>query len=133
MIETAMTDDELLEQFEKATLESFHHADHLRVAFVYLSRHSVLRALEKFSEGLKRFAAARGKEGLYHATITWAYVLLIQERMARAGRAQRWEEFAGENPDLFLWKGGILGRYYTEERLASDLARAVFVFPDRVL
>ena len=128
-----MTDDELIEQFEKATLESFHHTDHVRVAFVYLSRYSVLQALEMFSEGLKRFAAAKGKQGLYHATITWAYVLLIHERMARAARVQSWEEFAGENSDLLQWKRGILGRYYTEEQLGSDLARAVFVFPDRVL
>jgi hypothetical protein len=128
-----MTDDELIEQFEKATLESFHHADHVRVAFVYLSRHPALQALERFSDGLKRFAAAHGKQGLYHATITWAYVLLIQERMARAGRVQSWEEFAGGNPDLLQWRGGILERYYTGELLASDLARAVFVFPDRVL
>lgn len=132
MLTIELTDDELIEQFELATLESFHHADHVRVAFVYLSKHPALHALEKFSTGLKRFAAAKGKEGLYHETITWAYLLLIQDRKARCGRPQTWEEFERDNPDLLKWKDGILQRYYTAERLGSDLARATFLFPDRV-
>jgi hypothetical protein len=80
---------------------------------------------------LQRFAAAHGKAGLYHETITWAYMLLIQERMVRAGRTQSWEEFARENADLLRWKDGILNRFYREETLRSDLAREIFVFPDR--
>jgi hypothetical protein len=31
---------------------------------------------------------------------------------------------------LLTWKNGILSRYYRAETLASDLARAVFLFPD---
>ena len=42
-----------------------------------------------------------------------------------------WDEFARNNPDLLVWKNGILSRYYGEETLKSELARNVFVFPDR--
>ncbi|MGB7599858.1 MAG: hypothetical protein WBM24_06115 [Candidatus Sulfotelmatobacter sp.] len=42
-----------------------------------------------------------------------------------------WEEFARHNPDLLIWKDGILSRYYREATLRSDLARNVFVLPDR--
>jgi hypothetical protein len=42
-----------------------------------------------------------------------------------------WEEFALLNPDLLTWKDGILSRYYRESTLKSDLARKVFVLPDR--
>lgn len=125
-----MDDLTYIQQFEQTTLEPFHHADHVRVAFAYLCRYPVLQALEKFSDGLKNFAAARGKEDLYNETITWAFVLLVRERMARAG-VESWEEFAQRNPDLLVWKGGIIDRYYTSETLGSDLARKVFVFPDR--
>jgi hypothetical protein len=52
--------------------------------------------------------------------------------MARADRAQSWEEFAERNPDLLRWKGGILDRFYRKETLDSDLARMVFLFPDLI-
>jgi hypothetical protein len=126
-----MNDRELIEQFETDTLTGeFHHADHVRLAYAYLSEYPVLRALEKFSEALKRYAAARGKSQLYHETITHAYFFLIRERRARASAAN-WEDFAAQNPDLLVWKDGILGRYYQPDTLRSDLARTVFLFPDR--
>ena len=127
-----MTDQELIEQFEDGTLpvEGFHHREHVRTAFLYLTRYPVLEALQIFSRTLRRFAEARGKPQLYHQTITWAYIFLIQERMARAGCKQSWEEFARDNPDLLVWKDGILTRFYRSETLTSELARTVFLLPD---
>jgi hypothetical protein len=130
-----MTDRELMEQFERATLpaECFHHREHVRVGFLYLTERPILAALQAFSAALQQFAAAHGKTTLYHETITWAYMFLIQERMARAGRKQNWEEFARNNPDLLTWKGGILSRFYSDKTLASDLAKEIFVFPDKCM
>src|SRR5271156_5872092 len=105
-----MKNQELIRSFESDTFpeDSFHHADHVRLAFAYLREYPVLSALEKFSSALKRFAAARGKTQLYNETITCACFFLIRERMARSGGAD-WEEFALKNPDLLVWKNGILG------------------------
>lgn len=127
-----MTDQELINRFEDGTLsnERFHHREHIRAAFIYLTEYSVLEALQAFSKALRRFAESHGKPQLYHATVTWAYVLLIQERMARGGYKQSWDEFARDNPDLLTWRDGILTRYYRAETLASDLAKAIFVLPD---
>jgi hypothetical protein len=127
-----MTDQELIEQFEDGTLpiEGFHHREHVRTAFLYLTKYPVLEALQIFSRTLRRFAETRGKPQLYHQTITWAYIFLIQERMARAGRKQSWEEFARDNPDLLVWNDGILTRFYRSETLTSELARTVFLLPD---
>lgn len=129
-----MTDDEFMAAFEAAALAeaSFHHRDHVRLAFAYLSRYPALIALEKFVTALNRYAAARGKSKLYHETITHAYFFLIRERMARSGHAD-WSEFARLNADLLVWKNGILSRYYNETTLQSDLARAVFLLPDKFL
>jgi hypothetical protein len=88
-------------------------------------------ALARFSEALKRFAAAKGKTRLYHETITWGYVLLINERVQRSGRRLDWDEFALANPDLLTWRPSVLDRYYTSETLGSELARQVFLLPDR--
>jgi len=127
-----MTGEELIEQFEnaKTPAATFHHADHVRLAFEYLRRYSALEALQRFSAALQRFAAAQGKAQLYHETITWAYLLLIRERIARAGGEPNWPEFAARNADLFLWKGGVLATLYRQETLDSELARHTFVLPD---
>lgn len=127
-----MTDEELILRFESDAVpdDSFHHADHVRLAFAYLSQYPVLQALERFATALKHFAGARGKSRLYHETITYSCFFLIRERMAR-GRGAEWEEFARQNPDLLIWKDGVLSRYYHEATLKSDLARAVFLLPDK--
>ena len=51
--------------------------------------------------------------------------------MERLGRDRVWEEFAASNPDLMTWRPSVLERYYTSEALGSDLARRVFLLPDR--
>ncbi|HEY6332913.1 MAG TPA: hypothetical protein VI756_26545 [Blastocatellia bacterium] len=127
-----MEDDDLLAQFEDCTLpsECFHHADHLRVTWLYLTRHSLLEALVKMSEGLKRYARAKDKADRYHETITWSFVFLIRERMERSGNEHTWPRFVASNTDLFDWPNSVLKSYYREETLKSDLARDLFILPD---
>jgi hypothetical protein len=130
---TDRTDTGFIRSFEDCTLsaDAFHHRDHVRLAWLYLRRLPVLDALTRFSEGLRRFATANGHPGLYHETITWAYLFLIHQRMAGAETDETWEEFAARNPDLLTWKPSVLNAYYREETLGSELARRVFVMPDR--
>jgi hypothetical protein len=127
-----MTNTELIHLFETDTLPGdFHHADHVRLAFAYLSQYPPLVALDKFATALKRYASARGKSQLYHETITHAYFFLIHDRMARTPTTD-WDEFACHNPDLLTWKPGVLARYYHDSTLQSNLARSVFLFPDKL-
>jgi hypothetical protein len=130
----SMAHEEFIHDFESDAnpARAFLHADHVRLAFAYLSLYPVLQALDRFSSALKRFAEARGKTRLYHETITCAYLFLIHERMASREHAD-WDEFVCRNPDLFAWRGGILNRYYADGTLHSDLARKVFVLPDKGL
>jgi hypothetical protein len=130
-----MTDPDFLRAFETATLPpgSFHHRDHVRAAWLCL-RHAPtpVEGLERFVSGLRRFAAAAGKPELYHETITWAFLLLIRERMAVAASDESFDAFAARNADLFQWKPSVLDRYYKKKTLASERARAVFLLPDRL-
>lgn len=128
-----MTDQELVEHFERLTLspELFSHREHVRLAWIYLRDYLPLAALERFCEGLKRFAASLGKADRYHETISWAYLLLIHERMAKTESADSWEAFAEANGDLLDWGSNILKQYYREETLQSELAKKIFLFPDR--
>jgi hypothetical protein len=126
-------EEEFVRRFESCELPpaDFTHREHVRLAWLYLRRHAAPAALERFSTSLRRFAAFNGKPDLYHETITWAYILLINERTARAARTQGWEEFAAANPDLLDWQNSVLKSYYREETLGSELAKKVFLFPDR--
>jgi len=128
-----MTDEELVSCFEDGTVPpgGFHHAEHVRVAWWYARRHPWLVALDRFRVALRRFAEAQGKPGLYHETITTAFVVLVVERLDGDGADLDWESFAACNADLLVWKPSILDRYYRPETLASDRARRLFVLPDQ--
>jgi hypothetical protein len=128
-----LNDEEFLESFERCTLppERFNHPDHVRVTWLYLKLYDPLEALRRVSEGIKRFATFNGKAARYHETITWAYFFLIRERIVRMSDQQSWERFIAANADLFDWKESILKLYYSEQALASDLARTTFVLPNK--
>ena len=107
----------------------FRHADHIRLAWIYLREHPLIEAIDRLTTSLKRFAAHHGAPEKYHETITWAYLLLIHERLQRGGASATWDEFRAANADLFAWKPSILERYYATATLQSDVARRVFVLP----
>jgi hypothetical protein len=127
-----MSEQELLAGFEAASLpdDAFHHEQHVHVAWMFVRRYGMPGALTEFSRALKRFAAAKGKPNLYHETITWAFLFVVAERQARCP-AESWQAFAAANGDLLAWKPSVLDRYYEKETLASELARRIFVMPDR--
>lgn len=127
-----MNDREFVAAVESCALarSDFRHADHVRLAWIYLRDCPLIEAIERFTTALRRFAAHHGATGKYHETITWAYLLLIHERMQRDGAPRDWEAFRAANADLFDWKPSILNRYYAPATLGSDLARRVFILPD---
>ena len=132
---TVMTADEraFVDAFQDGSLptERFHHRDHVHMAWLYLREHGPQDAVARFSGDLRTFARAKGVPGLFHATITWAYFALVAERL-RGVSHDAWDDFAAANADLLTWKPSILDAYYTPERLWSDVAREMFVLPDRV-
>ena len=129
-----LTDADLLRHFEDASLptELFDHHQHVRVAWLFMQRDGMPAALATFSSALRQFANAKGAHNLFHVTITWAYLLLINERQQQCC-APDWTTFAARNADLLLWKPSILDRYYSADVLWSDRARHTFVMPDRAL
>lgn len=126
------TDDELIAAFEGAAFRpgEFGHADHVRLAYALRSRRGLMATLEALSTGLRNLATANEAPDLYHETLTWAFALLIHQRMLLQP-AESWPQFAAANPDLLEWPSPALAAYYRPETLESDLARRSFVLPDR--
>ncbi len=121
-----------MDAFRAGTLstDAFHHADHVRMAWVYVREFGLELAARRFVDDLKRFAIAKGVPTLYHATITHAYLSLLAER-AVLTPTDAWDIFAAAHPDLLRWKPGVLDAYYSAKRLWSHEARAGFLMPDR--
>ncbi|MBI2253092.1 MAG: hypothetical protein HYU58_00580 [Proteobacteria bacterium] len=126
-----MSDNDFLNALETCRIDpaAFNHAAHLRAGFLYLQRHDFADALGRMRRAIRAFAATIGKDGLYHETITTAFMTLINERLA-ADRLMTWVDFAARHADLF--DGTALSRHYSPERLNHPLARTVFLLPDRV-
>jgi hypothetical protein len=120
-----------VEAFESGALnpEVFDHPAHVYIAWKLLEENSLSRATTRFLAALKRLTAHLGIESKYHETISCFYMTLIAER--RVGQpGQNWVEFADSNPDLLGPATKLLDRYYSRNRLWSDLARRQFLLPD---
>ena len=122
-----------LRQFESADIQpgGFDHEAHVYIAWRYLQRHPLLKAIELYRAGLQNLVKKFGAESKYHETITWFFMVSISERMNGAG-ARNWGAFKASNPELFGESATWLARHYSAERLASSQARQRFVLPDRI-
>lgn len=126
-----MTDAELVAALEDGTLPEaqFRHDAHVRAAYHYLRELGLPGAIARMAAAIRNYAAARGKDRLYHETITVAFLALINERLQLSGDGGGWAGFAAANPDLF--ERDCLARFYRPETLASPTARRVFVLEAR--
>jgi hypothetical protein len=125
-----MTEAQLIAALEDGSLPpaAFRQRDHVRVAWHLLRELPLLAAMTRFITALQSYSAAIGKPDRYHATITWAYLHAIHERLERGDRALPWADFEAANPELFA--RDFLASRYRGDTLASPLARRVFVLPD---
>lgn len=124
-----MSDAAFLTALETATLDlsDFTHRAHVRAAFLILSAEPTFgRALDRMERTIRAFAAANGKDGLYHATVTVAYMAAINVRRAQHP-GLGWPDFAVRNPELF--ERTFLQRYYPAGFLAQPDVRASFFLP----
>jgi hypothetical protein len=127
-----MSDAEFLLALESCELppSEFGHAAHVRAAYLYLLQGDFAGALQRIRQTIRRYANHLGKPGLYHETITVAYVALINERLCERGSGGGWSAFARDNAELL--QPGLLRHFYAPTQLDSDLARQVFLLPRSV-
>lgn len=122
---------DLFRQIEAGTLHTcdFDHAAHIGVAYEALEAYPFFDALAVFARGIQNAATASGAPEKFHATVTLAFMSLIAERRA-AGPYDGSRDFVERNADLR--DKGMLGRWYSSERLGHDLGRRIALMPDRV-
>lgn len=119
----------MLESFEHGEIDpgSFRHADHVGVAYEALARHGFFKALQIYADGLMALVEKAGVPEKFSATVTFAYISEIAERMHRRPTASA-GDFIAANPEIL--SGAVLSRY-SPARLQDDLSRKVALLPDR--
>lgn len=126
-----MKDQNLRSAFEDCSLDPklFGHRNHLRLGWLYLREFPPATAIEKFTDGLRRYTCHVGASHKYNETISWFYMLAIAERQSKQP-CDNFDNFLESNPDLLAPGAPLLKQAYKAETLGSDLARAVFLLPD---
>lgn len=126
-----MNDDQFLAAFESATLPpgGFHHADHLRMAWLYLRRDGRERGVDAAAAGLRRFATAKGVPQLYHETLTRFWVRLMGHIVdVSPADGQTFDACLSRHP--WLADKSLPYRHYRRETLDSAEARRAWTEPD---
>lgn len=121
----------VLKSFEACDLDAstFTHVDHIGVAYEMLKTYDFLTASMKYATCINTIATHAGAAQKFNTTITMAFLSVIAERM-EIGRYECFEAFLEGNGDLL--DRNVLGKWYSRERLGSDLARTTFLMPDEV-
>lgn len=133
-VHLSLTDAELLARFEDCTLpaEQWHHAEHIRIAYLYLRQHDFPEALNRMRAGLKALNTAQNvPESLdrgYHETLTRGWLQLVHVMLAEYGSAESSLAFLEAHPELSQRKA--LRLFYSRDRLMSWEAKREFLAPD---
>ncbi|GFE91241.1 hypothetical protein [Steroidobacter agaridevorans] len=118
--------------FESGSLDParFNHRLHLSLAWSYLQRDGFPEGALHFRRHLQNYVAKVGAQSKYHETITWAYlVLLNEERCLRSPAGESFDAMIQRRPDLLDHRNGPIARCYSKSQLDSPEARRVFMLP----
>jgi hypothetical protein len=132
-MENPFTDDheilDLVRRFESCELNpaDFRHYQHLTVALYYVQNFPDDVASEKMRDGIKKLAAAYGKDG-YHETITLFWLVVVR-RFAAANSKDSITELANRLVAAHDDKS-LIKTYYSEGLITSVDAKTSWVEPD---
>jgi hypothetical protein len=122
----------MIAAFENGTLDParFDHRLHLSIAWSCLQRDGFPEGALRFRKYLKAYVAKVGAESKYHETITWAYLVLLNEELTlRSPPGESFDEMIQRRPDLLDHRNGAIARCYSKSQLDSPDARRVFLLP----
>jgi len=105
----------------------FSHRDHVATAFAALERFEFFKAAQVYADGLRALTIRAGVPEKFNATVTLTLLSVIAEKMS-AGYENA-DALLSVHPDLL--NPGLIGDWYSKDRMTCDLARRVALMPDR--
>jgi len=126
-----MSDADFLAAFARGERPDgvFRHVDHVRLTWLLVRREGAARGEEQVAAGIRAFAAAQGVPGMYHDTLTRAWVRLVAAALAATPAAGAdFERFLAAQPQLA--EKSLVFRFYSPAALSVPAARSGWVEPD---
>ena len=127
----SQADKRLLALFQACSLSpgEFTHQAHLRLAYIYLTRHDLEAGLQTMRHAIQRFLSHHQIDASkYHETLTRAWLMAVKHFMDRAGSTESADEFLSKSAALL--DSSVMLTHYSKELLFSAAARAGYVEPD---
>jgi|SRR5579862_290936 len=126
----ALTDQVFVAEFEACRYpnDRFRHADHIRLAWIYIRESDYAVAEDRMCRSIRKFAEKAGAAQKYHETMTIAWMRLVRIASHLSGRIGSFEEFAEEHS--WLLSKDTIFKFYSRDRLISDSARTNWIEPD---
>lgn len=128
------SDESFLADFEACRwpLEQFHHREHIKLAYLYLSRHPFDDGVNRFRTTVQTYIDFHkvpvSPTSGYHETMTIAWLRLVHLTLCEYGPAASADAFYEDHPELSQKK--TLRLFYSRDRFTSAEAKATFVEPD---
>ena len=125
-----MNDEAVLQAFEACQLDpaKFHHADHIRLAWLCVNRYGAGEAEARLLDGIRKFAQRAGAPQKFLHTTTIAWVRLVTSRQVRSRADEKFEDWIANSPELL--NKNLLNQYYSTGKLESLEARHGWLEPD---
>jgi hypothetical protein len=125
-----LEDDIFVAQFESCQFpgDQFRHADHLRLAWIYLRNYGCDVAEQRMRQSIQSFARRLGATHKYHETITIFWMRLLDVAIRLSSRSENFEDFIEAH--AWLLEKDVVLEFYSRELLTSDTARRAWVEPD---
>jgi hypothetical protein len=107
--------------------QSFHHRDHLRLAWLQIRRLGLERASDEVTAGIRRFATHHGSPDRYNDTMT-RFWLRVVELASRRHPDLGFEALLEAEPHLL--DKSLPFKHWSRESLTANEAKARWVEPD---
>ena len=125
-----LKDQEFISAFEECAFDpaAFHHADHVRLARLYLKELGPSAAEERMLCGIRKLAAHAGVPEKFLFTTTVAWVRLVALAREKDPAEDSFDTWISRHPQLL--DRNLLDRYYSKSLLKTMGARSGWVEPD---
>lgn len=125
-----MSDDEFVAAVLSGAIPnaSFHHRDHLRLAWCLVRQTGVAAAADAITSAIRRFATHHGHPEKYHETLTRFWVRLVGHLIAAHPEISTFDGFLAAFPHLL--DKDLPYQHWSRETMWSPAARARWVEPD---
>lgn len=126
-----MNDDDFTQAFVSHTLspELFTHEAHLRLAYIFIKRYGIIKALDKVSTSLSDYVGFHGASDKYNHSLTIAAVSIIHHFLNKADGLTFWD-FILEFPQLKYEFKSLIDRHYSFDIFHNEKAKKEYLEPD---